>query len=131
MHSELSWVGENQEIALIESHGVWDSLELLQYGTEILSVSPRYIIWNPTNVIFLAENSVTNLEKDAPDRLKIFNVVSEILSKDENARLIIITRNPNLAFDALQTVYYSQGIGHQLIFFNSQADAMSYIDEKG
>ena len=130
MHSKLNWLGENQEIAMIESHGIWDSLELLQLGSEILSVSPRYIVWNPTNVIFLAENTVTNLEENAPQRFKIFGVVSEVLGRDKKARLIIITRNHNPVFDALQSVYESQGKGHQLIFCKSLDDAMNLIEEQ-
>ena len=128
MFSKVRWIGENPKTVIVESYGTWDSLELLSHAPELINGAPRYIIWNPTHVIFLAENSVIDLENEAPERFKILTVVVSILRKDESAHFIIIRTNPNPVFEAIQKSYENNGITEQLVFFQQEQDALDFID---
>ena len=128
MASYISWIDEAQKIIQVKTAGRWNPTELLTTLKSALSQKPEYLIWDPTEVLFLAEQN-NSYQESSPERQQAVELLAKSLKEGDLRLFFILQKSSHNTFDTMRDLSILFDVEHLVFFVSSLEEAQEAIIE--
>ncbi|MEL6526919.1 MAG: hypothetical protein AAFQ07_14540 [Chloroflexota bacterium] len=126
MKSSVECVDERTQTYLASYIGRSDRVALLNLTREALAKNPRYLIWDPTDIM-LAPIEAVSFADSPPARQELYTLLRDALSHGNLHYFIVIQKNENPYFERIEAMLAELGVAESLIFVQDQEAALNFV----